>query len=159
MNATYALDDFSPAAEQYRYEHGGRVLNTGKVVRKFYSRIDGSEQKRCLPVHTPRYGDWHAETENGICTECGAREADYAAEGAEKFEHILDLEQAVRGAQAAITFRPIGTPDHIATAQQQNLRHARKNLSDTIDAMTAGDMAAYGPYRKVNYVDKYLQQP
>lgn len=81
MNATtaaYATDDFSVEAEQYRYEHGGRVLNRRKVTRRFYNG-DGSAKERCIIWHAV-YGDTHAETRGGKCSDCGAIEADYTAE-------------------------------------------------------------------------------
>ncbi|WP_280319987.1 hypothetical protein [Nocardia wallacei] len=135
----YAADDFSAEAEQHRYEHGGRVLNRQKVVRRF--RGTG----RCLIWHVI-YGDSHAATENGRCTCCGAVEVDYTAK-VETFERLLDLEAEVRGAKASLLFAPIGLPDHQHAIRRQALNNAQKQLFAAVDALTPDEGEAYGRYR------------
>ena len=66
---------------------------------------------------------------------------------ADVFEQILDLEADANGARAAVAFVPVGLPDHLWQARQDELTRTRRALYDAVAALSPDELAAFGAYR------------
>jgi hypothetical protein len=65
----------------------------------------------------------------------------------EKFEHLLDLESAARGARATVECQGAGVPLFRKQQMHEAMKRAQKTLFAALDALSVEEQAAYGAYR------------
>jgi hypothetical protein len=69
----------------------------------------------------------------------------------ERYEKIIDLEFEVKGAAASVTCQGAGVPLYRKSQAAAAYQRAKDALGAAIDALTAEELAEFGPYRAQVY--------